>query len=209
MSQHTRRQFIGSVGSAAVTTVLAPGGARRRPPGARGGALRTGRARRPHPPPTTHTNRRSTSGAWPRARLRRSPPISSKLEARAAKVLDRQGSEVLPGQRRRRGGRARERESVSRLADHPADVHRPRGARPVHDHPGDPHARAGHLRAGGAPEAGARRRGTGQRPRRRRPGAHVHPVGAGQLLDRRGRRRERRRDLAGTSSTGRTTTIRT
>jgi isopentenyl diphosphate isomerase/L-lactate dehydrogenase-like FMN-dependent dehydrogenase len=91
MSQHTRRQFIGSVGSAAVTTVLAPG------------ALAAGRPppiTRQSPPasaPSTYYTYQSEIYLNGMAR-RVVPKITtnlSNLEAEASKVLDRQAREYF------------------------------------------------------------------------------------------------------------------
>ena len=166
MSQHTRRQFIGSVGSVAATTVLVPGALAAGRPAP--GIAQSAQASPPAAPSSYYTYQ---SEIYLRGMAQgQVPKITTNLVQ--ARGPSRQGARppgpgVLPGRRGRRGGRARECESVSGLADHPADVHRPGGARPVHDHPRDAHAGAGHLRAGGAPEAGSCRRGTGQRPRRR------------------------------------------
>ena len=87
MPQHTRRQFIGSVGSAAVTTVLAPG------------ALAAGRSPavpRQAPPPTYYAYQ---SEIYLNGMARRVvPKITtnlSDLEADASKVLDREAREYL------------------------------------------------------------------------------------------------------------------
>jgi lactate 2-monooxygenase len=91
MSQHTRRQFMGSVGSAAVTTVLAPG------------ALAAGRptsGTRQSPPastPSTYYAYQSeiylngmTRGVTPKITTN-----LSDIEAEASKVLDRQAREYF------------------------------------------------------------------------------------------------------------------
>ncbi len=94
MSQHTRRQFIGSVGSAAVTTVLAPG------------ALAAGRPapvrRQSAPastPPSPSTYYAYQSEIYLNGTVRgATPKITtnlSKLEAQASKVLDRQAREYF------------------------------------------------------------------------------------------------------------------
>jgi isopentenyl diphosphate isomerase/L-lactate dehydrogenase-like FMN-dependent dehydrogenase len=96
MSQHTRRQFIGSVGSAAVTTVLAPE------------ALAAGRpapVTRQSAPVSTPTPASPSSYYTYQAEIYLNgvtrgvaPKITtnlSKLEARASKVLDRQAREYF------------------------------------------------------------------------------------------------------------------
>ncbi len=87
MSGHTRRQFIGSVGSAAVTTALAPGAlAAGRPASVRG---QSAPASAPASPSSYYAYQseiylRGTTGATPKISTN-----LSKLEAQAAKVLDR------------------------------------------------------------------------------------------------------------------------
>ena len=189
MSEHTRRQFLGSAGSVVAATVLVPG------------ALAAGR-----PVPGTAQFAQANPGCTllllhlsigdlPRGNGP-GPGSEGHHQSLQARGPSRSGARppgtgVLPQRGGRRRGRTRQCESVSGLADHPADVHRQGGARRVHDHPRHAHAGAAHLRAGRAPAAGSSRGGTGQRASRRGPRAHVHPVGAGRLLHRRGRRRER------------------
>jgi lactate 2-monooxygenase len=94
MSQHTRRQFIGSVGSAAATTVLAPGAlAAGRPASVTGQSAPVGT---PASPSSYYTYQAEiyvngmTRGVTPEITTN-----LSKLEGRASKVLEPQAREYL------------------------------------------------------------------------------------------------------------------
>jgi lactate 2-monooxygenase len=92
LSPHTRRQFVGSVGSAAVTTVLAPGAiAAARPAPAQAGTAGT-----PAPPSTYYAYQ---SEIYLNGMVIDAPPEFttnlSKLEAQASKVLDRRARRYL------------------------------------------------------------------------------------------------------------------
>lgn len=94
MSQHTRRQFIGSVGSTAVTAALAPGAlAAGRPALPRG---QSAPVSTPATPSTYYAYQSQiylngmTTGVTPKITTN-----LSKLEARASRVLDRQAREYL------------------------------------------------------------------------------------------------------------------
>ena len=114
MSQHTRRQFIGSVGSAAVTTVARPGGTRRWSPRARGGAIATGRlaGRTLHLLRIPIGDLPQGNDPGPGSEDHHQPLQAGGSSLQGARPA---GPEVLPGQRRRRArlhARTRERFGV-------------------------------------------------------------------------------------------------
>jgi isopentenyl diphosphate isomerase/L-lactate dehydrogenase-like FMN-dependent dehydrogenase len=91
MSEHTRRQFIGSVGSAAATTVLAPGAiaAARAAPAQAGVGT-------PAEPSTYYAYQSEIYfGGMVRGVIPKFTTNLSKLEAQASKVLDRQAREYF------------------------------------------------------------------------------------------------------------------
>ena len=94
MSQHTRRRFIGSVGSAAVTTVLAPAAlAAGRPAAA---PAQAGPVSTPTPPSSYYAYQSEIYLSGMTAGV--TPKIStnlSKLEAQATKALDRKAQQYL------------------------------------------------------------------------------------------------------------------
>ena len=93
MSPHTRRQFIGSAGSAAATTVLAPGAL-----AAGGAAPRSARpAGAPPAAPSSYFTYQSEIylKGMTQAQVPRITTNLSKLEARAAEVLDRRARRYI------------------------------------------------------------------------------------------------------------------
>ena len=92
MSQHTRRQFIGSVGSTAVTTVLAPGALAAGRPASVG--QKAAPARTPPPQYFGYQSEIYLNGVVRGVEPKITTNLS-KLEAQASSVLDRQAREHL------------------------------------------------------------------------------------------------------------------
>ena len=171
---------------------------------ARGAAPVAARAR---PPRTSATSPRSTSPGWSADVKPIFTTNLSDLEAAAAKVLsEAAGRSICSPGRAAPPPCARTRGRCHGVADRPADVHRPRRARPQHDRARRPDAGPGHPRPGAAPGPGAPRRRGWRPPARPRPWSSPTSTRRGRAPPSRRSPRPRPRARGGPASTGRTAT---